>query len=205
LVELSRIETAGPDMKARRLCFSDGTFRLTAARVVKSLDLTEGVAVDPEALEGLLAPVEATTARERAVQLLGYRDRTYAELERKLRDDGYPQQLATATADWLRDSAFIDDERFAHSYVRMRGASGYGRSRIARELEQKGIDRETARMALEECDLPPDSERARHVLHGSAPHDRKSRDRCLRRLIARGYSFTDAMAALDGKDEPEPR
>lgn len=201
MVTITDIETAGPDRRARRLHFSDGQTRLTSATVLKQLELSEGDEVAPEDLELLIEPLEAEAARERALRVLGYRERSSAELHKRLRDDGYPDSVARAVTNRFCELALVDDERYAQAYVRSRAASGYSRSRILRELGTRGIDPETAAHAVDDCDLQPEADRARTILRGHVPRDRKERDRALRRLVSRGYGFADAISAIDASED----
>ena len=50
-----RIETAGPDGRARRICFDDATSRLTSAAAVKELGLEAGFAAGPAEVDATLS------------------------------------------------------------------------------------------------------------------------------------------------------
>ena len=138
---IARIEDAGPDRKARRLTFEDGIEpRITSASVVKELGLEEGLSIDADVLEASLAEVELLLAKERALRLLGYRERSRAELVRKLCDSGYPEAIASQVAERFAEIELLDDERFAAVWVRTRNAAGFGARRIASELAEKGLE-----------------------------------------------------------------
>jgi len=199
-VVIDRIETAGPARRARRLVLSDGRTRLTSAAVVRVLALEPGSAVD----DSELAETEMAQARERAFRVLGYRDRSAAELAKKLSDDGYPHDVVAAITDRLAELDLVNDVRFAETWVRMRSASGYGPHRVARELAEKGVDKQIAQDALHSVEGPSELERARLVLGTRTAADPRERDRLMRRLVTRGFSFETARAALDGaSDEDE--
>ena len=193
-----RIEDAGPDRKARRLVFDDDTDpRITAAAVVKALGLEVDAEMPRDALESALAEAESSLARERALRLLGYRERSVAELTRKLRDSGYgPDTIAPILSRFV-ELGLVDDERFAGMWVRSRAASGHGGRRIARELAEKGVPPEIAAAALQR-DCPPDAQlaRARESLRGRRAHDRKERERLVRKLVSRGFDLSTALQAV---------
>ena len=197
--QIVRIEDAGPDRKARRLVFDDGSEpRLTSAAVVKSLGIVEGLSVSESTLEASLAEVELPLAKERALMLLGYRDRSRAELARKLRDAGYPAPVAAQVVKRFVEIELVDDERFAAAWVRTRAAAGYGARRIDQELAQKGIAPEVASAALESVAASDEQlVRARAALRGRVAADRKERDKLVRRLVAKGFSVQTAIQALD--------
>ncbi len=206
LVTIDRIETAGPDRRARRLVFSgfDAEPRLTSASAVKELGLEPGSGVDLASLEADLAEAEAHLARERAVRILEHRERSAHELRTRLIDDGYPRELAEEIVDRYLELGLVDDARFAALWVRTRAGAGFGRQRIQRELATKGIDEETARHALDEI-LHADDEasRARAVLGSRIPRDRAERERLIARLVRKGFGLSAALSAVDATSSDE--
>jgi len=193
-----RIEPAGPERRARLLVLDDATERVTSARVVRSLALEEGTELPPDSE---LCDAERVQARERALELLGYRDRSRAELAGRLATDGYPDGVASETLEALQTCSFLDDERFAESYVRSRAAAGFGRARIARELAQKGLDPTLVNDALRGFGDDEELDRARRALRGVSPTTRAERERLLRRLVTKGFDLRVALRALDSEAE----
>jgi regulatory protein len=194
-----RIEDAGPERRARRLVFDDGSQpRTTSAAVAKELGLEEGLDLPTAALEAALGQSEHARARERALQLLAYRERSTYELARKLQDSGYDAALATTIVARCKELGLVDDERFAESWVRSRAAAGRGVRRIRYELAQKGVPPRVVDAALEqECPTDQELTRARASLRGQRALDRKDHDRLVRRLVARGFDLATALQAVD--------
>jgi regulatory protein len=208
-----RIEDAGPERKARRLVFDDGSEpRTTSAVVAKELGLEEGLELSADALEMALQQAEPPRAKERALQLLGYRERSVAELTRKLRDSGYGAPLVLATVARCAELGLVDDERFAEAWVRSRTSAGHGSRGIRRELTEKGVSPHVIAAALErECATDQELARARAALRGQRALNRKDRDRLVRRLVARGFDLPMAFqvvgesgdeSGLDFQDDP---
>ncbi len=199
------VETAGPGRRARRLVFADGSEpRTTSAAVVKEMGLEPGTPVERTVLESTLREAEELLAKERALRLLGYRERSVAEVDKRLADDGYPAAIREATVQRLVDLGLIDDERFALVFARSRLAAGYGTRKIGAELKQRGIEPPAVQRVMHEA-LGDEDElsRARKVLRGQVPSDRKERDRLLRKLVARGFDFGIAVAAVDADSRAE--
>lgn len=197
-----RIERAGPESKARRLVFDDETTRLTSAAAVRLLALEPDAPLTPDDADALLEQVEPDLAKEHALRLLGYRDRSIAELRRKLGDAGYPPVVVDATVGRLRELDLLDDARFALLWARSRSSAGYGRRRVARELADKGVTQAIAAEALDEVfDTDDQVARARQLLLGPVPGSRSERDRLLRRLLSRGFDMSTALTALRGIDD----
>jgi regulatory protein len=197
--QIVRIEDAGPDRKARRLVFDDGTEpRLTSGAAVKALGIEVGSNTALETLETSLSEVEFPLAKERALLLLGYRERSRAELTRKLRDSGYSADIAARVVERFTEVELLDDDRFAAAWVRTRSAAGFGARRIARELAEKGIAPETASAALESISSSDAQlDLARKMLRGRTAADRKERDKLVRRLVSKGFSLQTALQATE--------
>jgi regulatory protein len=160
--------------------------------------------VSPATLARDLEEPERTRARERSLRLLTQREHSRAELAVRLRDDGYPPSAVEDTLQALVRSGLVDDVRFADAWAHSRARQGYGRRRIATELAQRGVSEDVASAALDAACSDDEVRRARALLRGAVPHDRKQRDRALRRLLARGFEFPVALQALDSSPSDEP-
>ena len=125
----------------------------------------------------------------RALRLLGQREHSRAELERKLRKyEEEPGALARAL-DELTAKDFISEARVVQSVLHQRSAR-LGAARVRQELLHKGIAPDAVAEAvasLKETEL----ERARDVWRrrfGALPQDAAERARQARFLMARGFS-----------------
>ena len=204
-VTIEGIETAGPDRRARRLVFSDPAIepRLTSAAVIRTLGLQEGSAIEPSEFEHQLEECERTCARERALRILGHRERSARELARRLHDDGYPEGVVNAVVDRFAELELVDDARFADLWIRTRTGAGFGPQRIRRELREKGVADEVIADALGQSRDSDLVARARATL-GSTPHDtRAERERALRRLVRKGFDISTILKAMDNDLEDE--
>lgn len=198
-VTIERIETAGPDRRARRLVFSDTSeSRLTSASVVRLLGLEEGLEVVQAELEASLKDTESAQARERALRLLGYRERSVQELRKRLIDDGYPTAITDGVIERMTESGLVDDERFARAWARTRAAAGFGSTRVRRELSLKGVDPDLSAEALAEAYAGQDPlASARKLIGNTQLVTRNDRDRAIRKLLRRGYDISTAIRAVD--------
>ena len=90
---------------------------------------------------------------DQALNLLGFRSRSVAELRRKLIDKGAPRADVEEVIARLLDQKLLDDADFARQFARHRiTGAGASRIRILQELRRKGVAREIAERALEELD-----------------------------------------------------
>lgn len=78
-----------------------------------------------------------------------WRDRCTAEVEKKLYElEAAPEQIPQLIQ-WLEDEKYLDDARFAESYVRGKfSANQWGRIRIVAELRSRNIAENIIREAL---------------------------------------------------------
>ena len=144
----------------------------------------------------------ARRAYAAAVRLLGSRDHSRAELERKLGQRGFDAEAtATAFAD-LVAARYLDDERFAHALAEQLLERGRGPMAIRAKLRERGIDASLAERAVDA--LGADwAERAEAVLaarfdDGAVADDEpRARARIARFLQGRGFSPGDSLRALD--------
>lgn len=100
-------------------------------------------------------------ARQDALRLISYRPRSVAEVERKLRQKGYDEQVIAAIVERLQNVELLGDEAFARYWVEQR-ETFKPRSRIAlrQELAQKGVSRNVIEQVLTDLD---ETAAARHA------------------------------------------
>jgi regulatory protein len=134
-------------------------------------------------------PAFQPSLKGRALRLLGQREHSRRELERKLASyEQEPGTLAQAL-DELQAKGFLSEQRAAESLVHRRAAQ-YGATRLRQEMQDKGLARELIEQTLAGL---KDSElsRAREVWRrkfDAAPATPQERARQTRFLLARGFS-----------------
>lgn len=201
---IERIEAAGPVQRARRLCFSDDTApRITSAAAVKEVGLAAGDHISVNELEELLGKTESRLARDRALMLLGYRDRSSHELRRKLSDDGYPSSVTDAVVARLEELDLVNDARFAELWTKSRAAAGVGARKIVVELRQRGVSQDIVHAVQASLDDSSELERAIVSLRGQTAQSPKEREKLLRRLVSRGFTLDVALRAVTRGPEDE--
>lgn len=205
---LSDIRTSRRGSKLRQVFLDGEPWREASSEALAQAGLHVGDEVDAADVETRLAAVEPVAARERALRLLTYRERSVATLEARLIDDGYPPEVARAVVADLCRVGLVDDERFAHSLARtLTQARGLGRARVLRELAQAGIWEELALVAADEA-LPQEAEieAAERLAARAAARSGATVDKVAARLLRRGYrpavALAAARAALDAAGRP---
>jgi regulatory protein len=90
---------------------------------------------------------------KKACRLLARREYAAVELRQKWRMQGVPSLVIEAVIQSLQEKSWQSDERYMASWIRARAARGYGPKRIALELQQRGLDKESIRQAFLQTDV----------------------------------------------------
>ena len=100
-------------------------------------------------------------ARVVAFRFLGYAARSKAEIERRLEKSGFPPEIIASVVEECVTRGWVNDTEFAQRWIEDRAdRKQYGRSRLAAELQRKGVDRETMKTALSTIAVEDEVERA---------------------------------------------
>ena len=124
----------------------------------------------------------------RALRLLGAREHSRAELERKLQPYEEETGSLARALDELQAKGFISEQRVIESVVHRRSAK-LGTQRIRQELQSKGLAPEAVLQAVEQL-RATELDRAREVWRkkfGSPPVDAAERAKQMRFLAGRGF------------------
>jgi regulatory protein len=141
------------------------------------------------------------SAYQRALGLLVRRERSRAELGRKLRAHGVDDDEAETALATLARQDFQNDARFAQAWARTRAAAGYGPIRIRAELAQHALTRELIAEALEACETDWDAlarTQARRRYRPAALVDPAQRRKAMEWLLRRGFDTRCAAQAVGG-------
>jgi len=138
-------------------------------------------------------------AKQKALALLDKRDYSRKELLRKLTEKGISDADANAALDRLCELGFVDDARYAPIVMRHYAARGYGRRRVAQELQRRGIPKELWDEALSQ--MPEQDEELdrllRSRLRGADPDDRAALKKAADALLRRGYGWDEINEAVE--------
>lgn len=193
---ITDVKAHGRASRRRTVCLDGEPWREMAVEALRELGLRVGDTVDVPEVHDRLREMEPRLARERALRLLLYRDRSVHELHSRLMDDGFTGDVVDEVVGGLASTGLLDDARFAEGFARVLVRSrGYGRERALRELRAHGIDEDAARDALDQA-APPEDEtgRARTLAHRMA-RSGDTVDRLGARLVRRGFAPGVALDA----------
>ena len=161
-------------------------------------------------------------AANRALYILEHTDKSEADLRRKLKETGYPDDIIERAIDYVRGYHYIDDARFALNYVRIHAAA-ISRRELSNKLLQKGISREDidaafsayeeeqAELARRRADTAPDDSREdglsteeqaalntlRKKLNGRRPADEAAERKLVAFMYRKGFGRDAIRKAFD--------
>jgi regulatory protein len=198
------------DVRERRgkaKVFVEGEFwaELDAAVAIES-GLREGAEFSPEELERVRIAGEKPVAMGRALNLLGYRARSEAEIRDRLTRFGYVEGTIEGVVLRLQELGYLDDAEFARMKAREK-ARRYGPRRVSVELRNSGVGEALAREVVEE-EFAGRSEVGEARSAAARRYNGRGSDAEARRvygfLVRRGYSAeVCAQVAREYREPPE--
>ena len=174
-------------------------FRLSAD-LLKDLDLKEGQELEPEELAGIHTDILLPAAKKRCLDLLLVSDKTRkAVLDRLIREE-YPEDVALLAVEYAENYHYIDDLRYACSFIHAKKDTMSSR-RIRQKLLEKGVSSDQIEEAFSQEDSPDEAEQILYWIrkkgYDSSTADQKETERLLRFLIRKGYSYADIRNTLE--------
>jgi len=151
---------------------------------------------------------ELTRAKNTAYRYLTYRPRSRHELDEKLREKAFSEDIITIVIDLCARLGYIDDTQFSRQWtlsrIRLRG---FGRRRIEQELKNKGIDREIIQQVFADIFVDETEIETAKLVAGKKINTMKCVDREARRrrlagfLERKGFSFEIIRTVLRDFDK----
>ena len=115
--------------------------------------LYEGMEIDKRFIEEVLLEEEKLKAKNKALKVLSYRQRSEKEVVDKLKKEGFSQEIIDKTVEFLKGYNLIDDLNFAKNFVMDKSnINKYGPERIKYELYMKGIPESIINKVLKDYD-----------------------------------------------------
>lgn len=98
-------------------------------------------------------PLTPDQVLDKIAKYCAYQERCTKDVRDKLKTYDIPQEDRDKILDYLLDNRFVNDERFAKSFVRGKiNQSGWGLNKIRFHLIQKGIAKDIIDEALQQTD-----------------------------------------------------
>ena len=130
-------------------------------------------------------PLTPDQVLDKMAKYCAYQERCVKDVRDKLKTFDIPEEEKTKILDYLLDNRFVNDERYAKSFVRGKvNQSGWGLNKIRFHLMQKGIDKELIDEALGQTDEEVYRQRLIDILNTKAKTVKAANDYEKKRKLA---------------------
>jgi len=190
---------------SRLSIFLDGKFYCgVSEEVTVRHQLKKGTIVDENELKELLHDEEFSNAKKYVYNILARRMYSSSEIQKKLKEQGYTDEIINDVISMMERYGYVDDKTFAEEWVQSRTQNKpKGKIVIRRELKGKGIEEDTIDEVLDQVideskqtDLLLDM--ARRKARSYKNDDLISAKRKLQGyLIRRGFDFETVRNVVD--------
>lgn len=171
---------------------------------LRRFELEEHGTVSKEQYEQLYHEIVGKRVIKRAMHLLEKMDRTEDQLRKKLSEGGYPQELVEEAIAYVKSYHYIDDERYARTFVRLnqeRKSAG----RMKTDLLSRGISSDIIARALEEENETAPETLIRRLLEKKNFHPEaasaQETAKMYQFLLRRGFHGNEIMHVLKDVDD----
>ncbi len=143
----------------------------------------------------------ATDILSKLERYCAYQDRCTQEVLTKLRSLQVEGKEAQQVLQLLKNDGFVDDERYAQSYIRGKvGLKQWGKQKIRMSLLQKGIPKELIDKYLENITPQQYTDNlqasVRKWTQGHGPVTQENITKLYRHLISKGYTYEEIKGEL---------
>lgn len=140
-----------------------------------------------------------------ALLLLKYRIRSKHETIARLDKKGYSCKTIQQVIDYLQEYKYLDDNKFAYNFIDYAIARGWGPRKIDYELKKFGISDDLRKKALTKANYQTQLRRLieqkleLYRCRNKKVDFNQIRQKVLRLLMARGFSYQDIIRILENK------
>ena len=186
---------------AMRLLLSDGSEWVVGVKSWNRLNLSLEKILDVNVLRALEKESQYHLLRTKALELLGIREHSRQELKRKLiaRFHNHEPEIELCLKE-LQSEDYLSDQRFTQLFIESRiNNKRVGPFKIVADLQQRGIDRDTAHsimdeLADEEFWLSKIKDNLEELCKGNKKNNRQVLGQ---KLLQRGFAYELINQALN--------
>ncbi len=194
-----RITDVRTTKRGRVALYVEGEFLLSMHPDVFAVSgLSVGSEVDTESLETLSAEAELKKAKEKALNLLSYKEYTTKQLTDRLKRHTDEESAEQAVAR-MEELGLLDDDDYAERFARdLSERKKVGSQRIRQEMRQRGLTSEQIEYATSLLRSDPE-EKMREIIARKYPlayEDEKVRRRAFSALMRMGYPAAEVRRVL---------
>lgn len=184
--------------------YIDGVFAFGLSKI-NAVWLKIGQNLDDQAINKLQAEDEVEVAYQRALKFLSFRIRSLSEIIKKLKKCDYSENVINNVCDRLIEKGYIDDQKFAETWVENRNTFRPRSRRLLRmELRHKKINEELIEEVLNETDSEESLARVAAEKYARKLSELE-KEHYFRKLVAflarRGFSYTIILPVVNANWE----
>lgn len=139
--------------------------------------------------------LDLEAAKQKAYRLLSLRPHSEKELEKKLREKGFPAVVVKETLEKLHDLKYLNDASFANQWARNLAVNKlWGNRKIIASLREKGLTAELIESSIEKAreELPEEEAietliKKKAAKRKSTALDFKEKQKIFQALMGRGF------------------
>lgn len=182
-----------------RVAFDNGVSCVLYRSEAAQLSIEAQCSLTDENYDYLINEIVGKRAKKRAMHILEQMDRTEHQLREKLAKGEYPQECIDSAVEYVKKYRYLDDERFASSYVRYHQEK-LSRQQLSVKLSQKGVSKDIIAEALEMEYEADDGEKIKNLL--SKRHfdpdntDRQENNKIYQYILRRGFKSSDILKEM---------
>lgn len=181
-----------------RIDFDEGEPAYLNSEIINKFNIKAGLDLPLSAWQQIQAENDYRKARERALYLLDFKDYSFVEMFKKLRQN-YDEDICCRVMQKLVEMGVINDRRYAEGLARHYiEVKLFGRRRAFQEMRLKGLTKEVIDLTLSEYEDGV-RERLRTLIEKKYLRylgDEKGLNRTKNALVRYGYDFSDINAVL---------
>lgn len=182
-----------------RVAFDNGVSCVLYRSEAAQLSIEAQCSLTDENYDYLINEIVGKRAKKRAMHILEQMDRTEHQLREKLAKGEYPQECIDSAVEYVKKYRYLDDERFASSYVRYHQEK-LSRQQLSVKLSQKGVSKDIIAEALEMEYEADDGEKIRNLLSKRRfdPDNtgRQENNKIYQYILRRGFKSSDILKEM---------
>ena len=184
--------------KSRRHIYLDNNYVCSLDEfTVFKYKLKVGQQISIQQLEDITFESEASTAFEKAVDLISKTPKTRKQVYDYLKEKGYLPKLCESAVNKLIEYRYIDDEQYARSYVNCYSQK-YGKKKMEFMLAQRGVSHQIIEQVLLELDSQNDVAIEIAIKYmNKKEKTQQNYDKLCRYLASKGFGWDDISTALN--------
>lgn len=165
---------------------------------IKKYKIVENEDISEETYHEIMEDTVYRRAKQKALAILKYMDRTEQELESKLKQAYYSDEIINRTIEYIRSYHYIDDARYTSNYINSK-KSTKSKRQIQAELYRKGIDKTLIEQSFE-SELQSDDMAIQKAIHKKTDNPEnmtfEEKQKLIASLCRKGFQYEDITRYL---------